>query len=77
MQRRLFSGFVFFRILKFIVPCFIVAKCDLVHDVGTKFHLRLLLTPSGNLLCNMSNTRETANFRINIQDVLAFNVANA
>ena len=29
--------------------CFVVAICDLVHDVETVFHLYYLLTASGNL----------------------------
>ena len=29
--------------------CFVVAICDLVHDVETIFHLSSLLTASGNL----------------------------
>ena len=29
--------------------CFVVAICDLVHDVETTFHLSYLLTASGNL----------------------------
>ena len=35
--------------------------CDIVHDVETLFHLSYVLTASGNLFCNMSNARETAN----------------
>ena len=29
--------------------CFVVAICDLVHDVETIFHLSYVLTTSGNL----------------------------
>ena len=29
--------------------CFIVAICDLVHDVETIFHLSYVLTENGNL----------------------------
>ena len=29
--------------------CFVVAICDLVHDVESTFHLSYLLTASGNL----------------------------
>ena len=29
--------------------CFVVAICDLVHDVETIFHLYYVLTASGNL----------------------------
>ena len=35
--------------------------CDLVHDVKTIFHLFELLTATGNLLCCMSDAKETAN----------------
>ena len=35
--------------------CSIVAMCDLVHDVKTIFHLRLLLIAFGNILRNMSD----------------------
>ena len=38
--------FVFFGIIIF---CFIVAICDLVHDVETIFHLSYVLTASENL----------------------------
>ena len=38
--------FVFLRLSFF---CFVVAICDLVHDVETIFHLSYLLTASGNL----------------------------
>ena len=38
--------FVFFEIIIF---CFVVAICDLVHDVEIIFHLSYLLTASGNL----------------------------
>ena len=37
-----------------------VAICNLGHDVETVFHLRELLTASGNLFGNMSDARETA-----------------
>ena len=49
VQRRMISVdnfFVFFRLLFF---CFVVAICDLVHDVETTFHLSYVLTASGNL----------------------------
>ena len=39
----------FFRIFEIIIFCFVVAICDLVHDVETIFHLSYLLTASGNL----------------------------
>ena len=38
-----------FRFLEIIIFCFVVAICDLVHDVETLFHLSYLLTASGNL----------------------------
>ena len=44
----MFSG-QFFRIFEIIVFCFVVAICDLVHDVETIFHLSYVLTASGNL----------------------------
>ena len=42
--------FVFLRLLLFF--CFVVAVCDLVHDVETIhiFHISFVLTASGNLL---------------------------
>ena len=39
----------FFRIFEIIISCFVVAICDLVHDVETIFHLSYVLTASGNL----------------------------
>ena len=33
----------------------------IVHFVETIFHLSYVLTASGNLFCNMSDARETAN----------------
>ena len=36
---------IFFRFFMF---CFVVAICDLVHDVETIFHLSYVLTASGN-----------------------------
>ena len=39
----------FFRILKIIMFCFVVAICDLMHNVETIFHLSYMLTASGNL----------------------------
>ena len=55
-----FSGQCF-RIFEIIIFCFVVAICDLVHDVSTIFHLSCVLTASGNLFRNMSDARETAN----------------
>ena len=49
--------FVFLRLLFF---CFVVAICDLVHDVETIFHISFVLTASGNLFCKMTDARETA-----------------
>ena len=43
-----FSG-QFFPIFEIIIFCFVVAICDLVHDVKTTFHLSYVLTTSGNL----------------------------
>ena len=40
--------FVFF-FVEIIIFCFVVAICDLVHDVETIFHLSYVLTASGNL----------------------------
>ena len=49
MQRRMISVDNFFCIFEIIIFCFVVAICDLVHDMGTIFHLSYLLTASGNL----------------------------
>ena len=39
-----------FRIFEIIIIyCFVVAICDLVHDVITIFHISYVLTASGNL----------------------------
>ena len=35
--------------LRFFIFDFVVALCDLVHDVETIFHLSYALTVSGNL----------------------------
>ena len=43
-----FSG-QFFCIFENIIFCFVVALCDIVHDVTTIFHLSYALTASGNL----------------------------
>ena len=43
-----FSG-QFFRIFEITIFCFIVAICDLVHDVETIFRLSNVLTAPGNL----------------------------
>ena len=43
-----FSGQIF-RIFEIIIFCFVVAICDLVHDVETIFHISNVLTASGNL----------------------------
>ena len=48
VQRRMISV-VIFRIFEIIMSCFVVAICDLVHDVENKFHLSNVLTASGNL----------------------------
>ena len=39
----------FFRIFEIIIFCFVVAICDIVHDVESIFHLIYVLTASGNL----------------------------
>ena len=36
-------------LLRLLFFCFVVAICDLVHDVETIFHLSYVLTASGNL----------------------------
>ena len=36
-------------IFEIIIFCFVVAICDLVHDVETVFHRSYVLTASGNL----------------------------
>ena len=33
----------------FILFCFVVAICDILHDVETIFHLSYVLTASGNI----------------------------
>ena len=48
VQRRIISVEIFFVILRLLF-CFVVAICDLEHDVETIFHLSYLLTASGNL----------------------------
>ena len=47
VQRRMIS--VLFRIFEIIIFCFVVAICDLVHDVETVFHLSYMFKASGNL----------------------------
>ena len=49
VQRRMISVDNFFPIFEIIIFCFVVAICDLVHDVETLFHLSYVLTESGNL----------------------------
>ena len=39
----------FFRIFEIIIFCFVIAICDLVHDVEIIFHLSYVLTASANL----------------------------
>ena len=39
----------FFRIFEIIIFCFVVAICDLVHDVETIFHISYVQTASGYL----------------------------
>ena len=47
MQGRMISVVNFFRIFEIIIFCFVVAICDLVHDVETIFHFSYVLTASG------------------------------
>ena len=49
VQRRMISVDNFFVNLRFIIFCFVVAICDLVHHVETIFHLSYVLTASGDL----------------------------
>ena len=51
----------FFRIFEIIIFCFVVAICDLVHDVEIIFYISYVLTASGNLFRKMSDACETAN----------------
>ena len=46
VQRRMISVVNFFRIFEIIIFCFVVAICDLLHDVETIFHLSYVLTLS-------------------------------
>ena len=51
----------FFHIFEIIRFCFVVAICDLVHDVETTHAgLYKLLTASGNVFRNVSDARESA-----------------
>ena len=49
VQRRMISVVNYFRIFEIIIFCFVVAICDLVHDVEAIFHLSYGLTAPGNL----------------------------
>ena len=49
MQRRMISVDNFFVFLILLIFCFVVAICDLVHNVKTIFYLFYVLTASGNL----------------------------
>ena len=49
VQRMMISVVNVFRIFEIIIFCFIVAICDIVHDVETIFHLSYVLTASGNI----------------------------
>ena len=49
VQRRMISVDNFFLIFEIIIFCFVVAICDLVHDVVTIFHLSYVLTAFGNI----------------------------
>ena len=48
-RRMIYAVIFFFRIFEIIIFCFVVAICDLVHDVETISHLSYMLTASGNL----------------------------
>ena len=54
-----FSGHLF-RIFEIIIFCYAVAICDLVHAVEAMYDIPKVLTPSVNILLNMSDTHETA-----------------
>ena len=49
VQRRVISVDNFFVFFEIIIFCFVVAICDLVHNVETIFHLSYVLTASGIL----------------------------
>ena len=49
VQRRMISVVIIFCIFVIISFCFVVAICNLVHDVETIFHFYYVLTASGNL----------------------------
>ena len=49
VQRRMISVDIFFRIFEIIIFCFVVAICDLVHDVDAMYGVLYVLTASGNL----------------------------
>ena len=49
MQRRMISVVNYFRIFDIIIFCFVVAVCDLVHDVESMYGLPSMLTASGKL----------------------------
>ena len=49
VQRRMISVDNFFVFLRLLFFCFVVAICDLVHNVETIFHLSYVLKASGNL----------------------------
>ena len=73
VQRRMISVvsfFVFLRLLFFALLLLYVAICDLVHDVGTIFHLSYVLTASGNLFCNCSTSRASLIFQKRFLDTV-------
>ena len=47
MQRRMISVDIFFVFFEIIIFCFVVAICDLGHDVEAIFHISYVLTESG------------------------------
>ena len=49
VQSRMIPVVNLFRIFEIIISCYVVAICDLVHDVETIFHRPYVLTASGNL----------------------------
>ena len=61
VRRRMILVDNFFVFLRLLFFCFVVAICDLVHDLKTILYLSYLLTASGNLFLNMSDAHETAN----------------
>ena len=55
VQRKMISVDIFFVFLKFIIFCFVVAICDLVHAVEATYGLPKVLTASGNIFYQRTN----------------------